>query len=105
MGQKLDYCAPLDFDLQKMTKPLAALEAEAEFADAKVVVVFEFEVEGAPATGGGISLHVKNYKELPEPLPKPAKSKDQPEESATDSAEYVGETGTGSDQESSTFCV
>ena len=106
VGRMLQYRVPLEFDLRKMTKPLAALEAEADFADAKAdVEVFLFVVKGEPATGGSIFLRVTQLCKLTAPLPKPAKSKDQPEAPATDSAEYVGETGASSDVQESSVLV
>ena len=104
---RLTYRVPLDFDLRAKTKPLAALEAEADFANAAAdVEVYFFEVEGQPAPGGGIFLRATRGCQLTAPLPKAARTRrsdqpqaasDQPPAAETDSAEDVGEAGVSSD--------
>ena len=112
MGEVLTYCIPCDFDLRGKTKPLRALETEADILGAAVQVYY-LVVQGEAFANGNVKLRVTKYAKLTRPLPKAKRMKaeaDAPAEEAsgadvTDSAEDIGEGTVSSDLRESSVIV
>ncbi len=75
-----------DFNIVAQLTPLAALEVA--LADTQVRRVFCFKVQGAPATGGGVTLHVVEGLHLISPLARTATKKVDEDSAGSDEEDY-----------------